>query len=79
MGKEHGHSHNQGSACREQGWIGVDGEKPVKEINREQSEEQVKIWEHVVSGSGSECFWREEASATPNTARRRRRRMKTEN
>lgn len=76
---EHSHSQNQGSACRDQGWIGVDGEKPVKEIKREQSEEQVKGWERVLSGSGSKCFWGEEASATPNTAKRRRRRMKTEN
>ena len=57
---------------------GEDEEKPVKEIKREQSEEQVNIWGCVVSGSGSKCFWGEEASATSNNARRRNR-MKTEN
>lgn len=45
---------------------------------REQSEDQMKAGERVLSGSGSKCFWGGGISHT-NTARRRRRRMKTEN
>ena len=58
--------------------MGWDGEKPAKEIKREQSEEYVKIQEGLVSGSGSKCFWRRKGSATSNAVRRRSE-MKTEN